>query len=154
MVELLSPHLEEHDRNELVRCILEELSEIPGIKYSLVVSNEGFPIFSASRSLTLEEDGELKVSAMIAGIETTVSAATQELEEDRMDLMTIQTLSGQILICKLSEEMILVVVSSRNVKLGYLLYMTERARQLLITSLGRSVSQTRTNHGSGYVVRD
>jgi predicted regulator of Ras-like GTPase activity (Roadblock/LC7/MglB family) len=142
MVEILSPRLGEHDRNELVRCILEELQEIPGIKYSLVVSTEGFPIFSTSRSLTLEEDGELKVSAMIAGIETTVSSATQELEEDQVDLMTIQTSSGQILICKLSEEMILVVVASRNVKLGYLLYMTERARQLLVTSLRRSISQT------------
>ena len=43
--------------------------------------------------------------------------------------------SGQVLIDHLSQELILVVVSSRAVKLGYLLYMTERAKQMLISSI-------------------
>ena len=135
MSSLLSPSIHEENRNALVRSILEELSEIPGIRYSLVVSSEGFPVFSSSRSISLKEEGELKVAAMIAGIENTVSAATLALGEDQANLVTIQTPSGQVLIDHLSQELILVVVSSRAVKLGYLLYMTERAKQMLISSI-------------------
>ena len=112
-----------NESTEELQKIINELASNIGILKVLLVSEEGFPIMNARTS----EDVELLVSAMSAGIVSTISGATSQLNLGRgFDFIHVQTPKGLMLISSVRDT-IMVVLTSNDVKLGLIHYLIHKA---------------------------
>jgi len=107
---------------EQIQKILDGLGAVQGVESALLVSGEGFPIMVA-RTTPVPEEVETLVSAMIAGIVSTVAGACLQLNlGNEIDFIHIHTPLGLGLISKV-ESTILVLITKPNVKLGLMHYL-------------------------------
>lgn len=107
---------------EQIQKILDGLGAVQGVESALLASEEGFPIMVA-RTTPVPEEVETLVSAMIAGIASTVAGACLQLNlGNEIDFIHIHTPLGLGLISKV-ESTILVLITKPNVKLGLMHYL-------------------------------
>jgi predicted regulator of Ras-like GTPase activity (Roadblock/LC7/MglB family) len=116
---------------EKVQKIVDGLGTVKGVKKVLLVSEEGFPILSA-RTLPISEDVETIVSAMVAGIVSTISSACIQLNlGDQVDFIHVQTPIGLGIITKV-QSTILVLITDSKVKLGLMHYLVTSTKLKLV----------------------
>ncbi|MFX0093119.1 MAG: roadblock/LC7 domain-containing protein [Candidatus Hodarchaeota archaeon] len=113
---------------------LSSLTDIQGVESAIVVSDDGFPMFSSYQG-AYSEDDELLISAMIAGIVATVSTATTKLGKKGAEHLTIETPDGYIVVSAIGEGAILVLTTAKNVKLGLTYYVMRQAQNKINLAL-------------------
>ena len=114
-----------------IQVILDGLGTVKGIKQLLLVSDEGFPILSA-RTLSISEEVEAIVSAMVAGIVHISSGACNQLNlGDQIDFIHVQTPVGLGILTKIQNN-ILVLITDSNIKLGFMHYLVNSTRSKIL----------------------
>ncbi len=116
---------------EKIQIILDGLGAVQGVKQALLVSEEGFPIMSA-RTAPIDEEVEILVSAMVAGIMSTFSGACIQLNLGKeIDFIHVQTPHGLGLLSKV-DSTILVLITNPKVKLGLMHYLITSTRTKML----------------------
>lgn len=119
---------------EIIDETLNSLTQIQGVESAIVISDDGFPMFSSYQG-SYSEDDELLISAMIAGIVATVSTATTKLGKKNAEHLTIETPDGYIVVSSIAEGAILVLTTAKNVKLGLTYYVMRQAQNKIRLAL-------------------
>lgn len=119
--------------------ILDEIVAIGGIECVILASREGFPMFSR-QTTSVDEEGELLVSAMLSGLMATVEGATSRLGRSMCELVTVESADGYIVICQTFDGAALAVTTTKASKLGLVHYVIRQAEKRLEALLS-------TDHG-------
>ncbi|MFX0064219.1 MAG: roadblock/LC7 domain-containing protein [Candidatus Hermodarchaeota archaeon] len=119
---------------EIIDETLRSLTAMQGIESAIVISEDGFPMFSSYQG-PYSEDDELLISAMIAGIVATVSTATTKLGKEQAEHITIETPNGYIVVSSIKEGAILVLTTIKATKLGLTYYVMRQAKNKIQIAL-------------------
>ncbi|MBD3353488.1 MAG: hypothetical protein GF364_18540 [Candidatus Lokiarchaeota archaeon] len=115
----------EESLDDILRELLASISEIQG---AAIVSVEGLPIASA-----LPQDvDETRIAAMTAAILSLAERAALELDKGEMEQVYIRGTKGYILVMAAGMNAVLIVITSKDIKLGLVFLDCKRACEKII----------------------
>ena len=111
-----------------IQRILDQVGDVEGIRGALLVSEEGFPLFTAKKScLPLNNGVEILIAAMVAGTVSILSHTCNQLHLGKdPEFIYIQTPLGLGMISRIDpqeSDLILLLISSTNLKFGLFNYL-------------------------------
>jgi hypothetical protein len=106
--------------DDILRNLLSSISEING---AAVVSVEGLPIASA----LAQGIDETRIAAMTAAILSLGERAAQELDKGLLEMIFIRGAKGFLLVMSAGSNAVLVVETTRDIKLGLVFLDAKRA---------------------------
>jgi len=120
-------------RSEEIERVLKRLETVPGLEGAALVSSDGFMLASALPP----EVSEDRVAAMGAAIVSIGERVNKELERGAFDMALISGSNGYTLATGAGIEAFLIVLASKNAKLGWVFLEVRRAAEELARILGR-----------------
>ena len=120
-------------RADEIERVLKRLENVPGLEGSALISVDGFTL-SSSLPPGLSED---RVAAMGAAMVSVAERVNKELNRGRFEVTIISGSEGYTLATEVGLEAILVVLASKNAKLGLIFFEVKRAAEDLARILGR-----------------
>lgn len=108
------------------KLMKELISDVSGVEYMMLCSTDGFELKSIEKK-NIENSG--KLAAVSSSILAMVQAFTNEINLVGCQTITLDAENGKALLTAISHPlhpMILVVLTSKNVLLGQLLYSLKR----------------------------
>jgi len=120
-------------RGEEIERVLKRLESVPGLEGAALVSADGF-MLASSLPPEISED---RVAAMGAAIVSIGERVNKELDRGSFDMAIISGSNGYTLATGAGIEAFLVVLASRNAKLGWVFLEVRRAAEELAQILGR-----------------
>ena len=120
-------------RSEEIERVLKRLESVPGLEGAALVSSDGF-MLASSLPPDVSED---RVAAMGAAIVSIGERVNKELERGGFDMALISGNNGYTLATGAGIEAFLIVLASKNAKLGWVFLEVRRAAEELARILGR-----------------
>lgn len=112
--------------------MLKRLENVPGLEGSALVSADGF-MLASSLPPDISED---RVAAMGAAMVSVAERVNKELGRGRFEMAIISGGEGYTLATDIGLDAILIVLASKNAKLGLIFYEVRRAAEDLTRILG------------------
>ena len=120
-------------RADEVEQVLKRLESVPGIEGSALVSADGF-MLASSLPPEMSED---RIAAMGAAMVSVAERVNRELNRGKFEMTIISGSDGYTLATDVGLEAILIVLASKNAKLGLVFYEVRRAAEDLMKILSR-----------------
>ena len=120
-------------RADEVEQVLKRLEGVPGIEGSALVSADGF-MLASSLPPEMSED---RIAAMGAAMVSVAERVNRELNRGKFEMTIISGSDGYTLATDVGLEAILIVLASKNAKLGLVFYEVRRAAEDLMKILSR-----------------
>jgi len=114
--------------NDLDSVLKGLLGSIPEIQGAAIVSVEGLPI----ASLLSPDVDETKIAAMTAAILSLAERAALELDKGEMEQVYIRGSKGYILVMAAGMNAVLIVITTKEIKLGLVFLECKRACQKIV----------------------
>ena len=108
-----------------VEQVLKRLETVPGLEGSALISADGFILAS---SLPPEVSGD-RIAAMGAAMVSVAERVNRELNRGKFEMAIISGSDGYTLATDVGLEAILIVLASKNAKLGLVFYEMKRAAE-------------------------
>ncbi|OYT51991.1 hypothetical protein B6U66_02960 [Candidatus Bathyarchaeota archaeon ex4484_135] len=112
---------------------MKRLEGVPGIEGSALVSADGF-MLASSLPPEMSED---RIAAMGAAMVSVAERVNRELNRGKFEMTIISGSDGYTLATDVGLEAILIVLASKNAKLGLVFYEVRRAAEDLMKILSR-----------------
>jgi len=112
-------------RRDEVEQVLKRLETVPGLEGSALISSDGF-MLASSLPPEMSED---RVAAMGAAMVSVAERVNRELSRGKFEMTIISGEDGYTLATDIGLEAILVVLASKNSKLGLIFYEVKRAAE-------------------------
>jgi len=120
-------------RTDEVERILKRLESVPGLEGSALISADGF-MLASSLPPEMSED---RIAAMGAAMVSVAERVNRELNRGKFEMTIISGSDGYTLATDVGLEAILIVLASKNAKLGLVFYEVKRAAEDLMKILSR-----------------
>ncbi|RLI09079.1 hypothetical protein DRO32_01380 [Candidatus Bathyarchaeota archaeon] len=104
---------------------MKRLETVPGLEGSALISSDGF-MLASSLPPEMSED---RVAAMGAAMVSVAERVNRELSRGKFEMTIISGEDGYTLATDIGLEAILVVLASKNSKLGLIFYEVKRAAE-------------------------
>jgi len=114
--------MESSNTETLDDLLMRLLSAIPEVKAAAIVSVEGLPIASALP----QGIDETKISAMTAALLSLAERAIHEMEKGEFTSLNVQGTEGYLLVLAAGTNAVLVVSTTKEIKLGLILLDARR----------------------------
>ena len=112
-------------RTEEIQQVLKRLESVPGLEGSALISADGF-MLASSLPPEMSED---RIAAMGAAMVSVAERVNRELSRGKFEMTIISGEDGYTLATDIGLEAILVVLASKNSKLGLIFYEVKRAAE-------------------------
>jgi len=118
-------------RADEVEQVLKRLESVPGLEGSALISADGF-MLASSLPPDMSED---RIAAMGAAMVSVAERVNRELNRGKFEMTIISGSDGYTLATDVGLEAILIVLASKNAKLGLVFYEVKRAAEDLVKIL-------------------